>query len=174
MNIVLIIVLVVVGLIGHSIWYNRMTMRRYLETVAQIKVDEIPNLLQESKVEFQSKEILNLNEDSPSEALEKLEAFIKGNTHKPHFPMFKKLSFMSWMVYAGVILGEIIKLETGAKWIQTDSGNAMKFGDGENSITLHPFEKVMKHDFEGKLGELKLYVQVLKENISKLEEVAEA
>jgi len=62
----------------------------------------------------------------------------------------------------GAFLGELIRTHNaGARWIPRKGGGlAMDIPHGGITLTMHPFDKVLKHAATGKEGELLTYINV--------------
>jgi hypothetical protein len=62
----------------------------------------------------------------------------------------------------GAFLGELVRNHTkGATWITRKGGGlAMEIPQGGGSLTMHPFDKVLKHAATGASGEIVAYVNV--------------
>jgi hypothetical protein len=62
----------------------------------------------------------------------------------------------------GAFIGELIRRHNpGAKWIPRKGGGlAMDIPQGNTTLTMHPFDKVLKHGATGKEGELLAYIHV--------------
>jgi hypothetical protein len=62
----------------------------------------------------------------------------------------------------GAFLGELVRKHSpGAQWIRRDGGGlAMEIPQGGATLTMHPFDKVLKHGATGAAGEILAYVNV--------------
>jgi len=62
----------------------------------------------------------------------------------------------------GAFVGELVrKHNPGARWVPRKKGGlAMEIPQGGETLTMHPFDKVLKHAATGKEGELLTYINV--------------
>ena len=62
----------------------------------------------------------------------------------------------------GAFLGELVRLHhPGARWIAREQGGlAMEIPQGATTLTMHPFDKVLKHSATGSSGDLLNYLNV--------------
>ena len=160
-QITLIVLASIVGLLVVSVIYTKRTTKKYLDVVSSIKASDIPDLMREAMIQFQSNNLATVDLNDPLASIDSPEEFIIGKNGKLKFPTYKGLTHMAWMIFTGVILGELLKAQTGIEWIDEEDGPGLQLGNGDNSITGHPFEKVMKHEREGAKGELRLYAEIL-------------
>jgi hypothetical protein len=160
-RIILIVFGSVVGLLVVSVIYSRRTTKQYLDVASSIKVSEIPNLMREAMIQFQSNNLAAIDLNDPLNSIDSLEKFVIGKSGKLKFPNYKGLTHMAWMISAGVILGELLRAYTQMVWIDEEDGPGLKIEKGDKSITAHPLEKIMKHERSGVAGELRLYAETI-------------
>jgi hypothetical protein len=62
----------------------------------------------------------------------------------------------------GAFIGELVRIHNpGSRWVpRKDGGLAMDISQGGTTLTMHPFDKVLKHAATGKEGELLSYLNV--------------
>ena len=62
----------------------------------------------------------------------------------------------------GAFIGELVRTHNpGARWVPRKAGGlAMDVPNGSATLTIHPFDKVLKHSATGSDGELAVYIRI--------------
>jgi len=70
----------------------------------------------------------------------------------------------------GAFIGELVRTHNPeSRWVSRSGGGlAMDIPQGTQTLTMHPFDKVLKHAATGEVGEILAYIQVAVGNQSKL------
>lgn len=123
--------------------------------------DEIPRLVQECIRTCQEKLGIHLNLAELQESAENLDFLLEPKQRLRTKNAFERSDHPGHFVMPlGAFMGELVRTHrSGARWVQRKGGGlAMDIPQGDITLTMHPFDKVLKHGATGKSGEILAYL----------------
>ena len=111
---------------------------------------------------FREKLSLELALDQPEAAAQILEAALARQSAMKTVTAFERHGHTGWYAKAiGAFLGELIRGNSKAHWIPAKGGGlALVIGQEPDTMTLHPFDKIIKQYAIGNPGDIAMYVKV--------------
>lgn len=68
----------------------------------------------------------------------------------------------AYVVHCGAYLGELVRMHAGGRWETHDDGApGLVLEQGEATLRLWPFDKILKHRMQGDDGDLVAYVEMV-------------
>ena len=158
--------LVVLGIVAFLAWgFFRITRRAKDAARAVFTVEEtdIPALVAECIRVGREKLGVTLDLKSIDASAESLDYLLE-----PKSRMRMKTAFEvpghsgRFVLPLGAFLGELVRTHVaGSRWIPREGGGlAMEVPQAESTLTMHPFDKVLKHAATGSEGDILAYIHV--------------
>jgi hypothetical protein len=166
MHPLLIIGLVLLSLIVAGIvWGFKRIKKRQADVdslILSVSIEQVPELAQECVSVFSEKLGKTLTSDNSEAAALILDEALSARDQMNSIAAFERPDHWGWFVLPmGAFLGELIKRHANARWIPAEGGGlAMEIGEGQDTITIHPFDKINKQRWNGDKGDLLAYVKI--------------
>lgn len=156
-SLVLTAILVLVMGLAHM----RRSQEVVTECIAAIEESEVVVLANECMRVFGQTfgEPISLDDfDGATDALERVVNSSRAQTLKQAFATEE--IYWRFVLVVGSFLGELLCRHAGARWVHEPGGLALTIVRGDATLTLHPFEKVLKHVLSGDAGDLRTYLRL--------------
>lgn len=123
------------------------------------RIDDIPALAARCSVVFQRDLGVALDAADPMAAARHLDQAILSGRAQVAFAR-PDLEW-AYALHVGAWLGELVRSHTGGRWLAANDGApVLQIGEPQRDLKTFPFEKVLKHRFQGDPGDLIAYVMV--------------
>lgn len=125
----------------------------------EVSIEDIPALAERCASVLHLRAGVTLDAADPTAAARALDHLILSGAAQTAFA--RPGLEWAYALHCGAWLGELLRGRAGGRWLPSEDGApALQLGESERDVMTFPFEKILKHRWEGDPGDLVAYVAV--------------
>lgn len=131
------------------------------EALLDLGPEDLPALISECQEFFRSAFGVGLDPERWQESTAAIDDVLKDREKRRELlrGLHKENNVHYWVLPTGAFLGHLLERNASGHWqFNTDANPAMEIPAGGGAMTLSPFDKVLKHVWQGEPGDLVAYV----------------